>query len=90
MGDGHVCVCITHRSYARVAAGATWTLVLASAPWAARHDPTSVIDTAGAIYVLGGFGIGDTYFNDVWVGTNGGANRTRMDYEGRRSGTKGW
>jgi hypothetical protein len=31
-----------------------------------------VIDTYGTIYVLGGYN-GTTYFNDVWVSTDGGA-----------------
>jgi hypothetical protein len=60
------------------AAGATWTLVIASAQWAARASHTTVIDATGAIYVIGGLGgIGDTYYNDVWVSTDGGADRTR-------------
>ncbi len=50
----------------------TWELVIASAPWAARYSHTSVIDAAGAIYVIGGNGIG-TYYHDVWVSTDGGA-----------------
>ncbi len=46
------------------------------APWAGRSGHTSVIDAAGAIYVIGGEG--DTNFNDVWVSTDGGApDRTR-------------
>jgi hypothetical protein len=32
-----------------------------------------VVDAAGAIYVIGGFGFNDTLFNDVWVSTDGGA-----------------
>jgi hypothetical protein len=36
-----------------------------------------VIDAAGAIYVIGGIGYGTklnrTYFQDVWVSTDGGA-----------------
>jgi hypothetical protein len=32
-----------------------------------------VIDAAGAIYVLGGFGSTYTYLSDVWVSTDGGA-----------------
>jgi hypothetical protein len=31
-----------------------------------------VVDAAGAIYVIGGYD-GTTYFNDVWVSTDGGA-----------------
>ncbi len=60
------------------AAGVTWTSRTASAPWAARAGHTSVIDAAGAIYVIGGLGgIGTTYSKDVWVSTDGGADRTR-------------
>ena len=57
------------------AAGVTWTSRTTSAPWAARNGHTSVIDAAGAIYVIGG--TGDTYYHDVWVSTDGGADRTR-------------
>jgi hypothetical protein len=32
-----------------------------------------MIDAAGAIYVLGGVGGSNTYFNDVWKSTDGGA-----------------
>ncbi len=35
-----------------------------------------MIDAAGAIYVIGGWGF-ITYYNDVWVSTDGGADRTR-------------
>ncbi len=55
-------------------AGATWTRVIASAPWAARAGHTSAIDAAGAIYVIGGgsTGFGSNY-NDAWVSADGGA-----------------
>jgi hypothetical protein len=43
-----------------------------TAPWAAREYHTSVVDAAGAIYVIGGWN-GTTYFNDVWASTDGGA-----------------
>jgi hypothetical protein len=58
-----------------LAAGVTWTLVIASAPWAARYCHTSVIDAAGAIYVIGGVGGGSdgTWYQDVWASTDGGA-----------------
>ncbi len=50
----------------------------ANASWAARAGLTSVIDAAGNIYLMGGMGDGyGNYFNDVWVGTNKGANRLR-------------
>ncbi len=59
------------------AAGASWTLVIANAPrWAARDGHTSVIG-AGAIYVIGGFKSGTGNYDDVWVSTDGGADRTR-------------
>jgi hypothetical protein len=54
------------------AAGITWTRRTASAGWAARTYHTSVVDAAGAIYVLGG-GNGGPDFNDVWASTDGGA-----------------
>ncbi len=56
----------------RLAAGVTWTSRTTSAPWAARDSPTMVIDAAGAIYVIGGHG-SSTYYNDVWISTDGGA-----------------
>ncbi len=54
-------------------AGATWTGRATGAPWAARYGHTSVIDAAGAIYVIGGQGGGSTLYRDVWVSINGGA-----------------
>jgi hypothetical protein len=62
-------------SVRRLFGGVTWRLVTGSAPWGARYGHTSVIDAAGAIYVIGGYG--GTYYNDVWVSTDGGADRTR-------------
>jgi hypothetical protein len=44
-----------------------------TAPWAARYGHTTVVDAAGAIYVIGGYGGGLTYFNDVRASTDGGA-----------------
>jgi hypothetical protein len=44
----------------------------AKAPWAARIGHTSVIDTAGAIYVIGGCD-GNTHLNDVLKSADGGA-----------------
>jgi hypothetical protein len=66
------------------AAGVTWTLRTTSAPWAARVGHTTVIDAAGAIYVLGGWN--GTYFKDVWASTNGGEDRTRGRWVGRGEG----
>jgi hypothetical protein len=57
------------------AAGETWTSRTTNAPWAARYLHTTVIDAAGAIYVIGGYS--GTYCKDVWVSTDGGADRTR-------------
>jgi hypothetical protein len=72
-----------------MAAGATWTLVIASVPWAARGDHTSVIDAAGAIYVIGGGGFTDTRYEDVWKSTDGGSDRARAGYSGGAGGTFG-
>jgi hypothetical protein len=62
--------------FARVAAGVTWTSRTTSALWAGRDLHTTVIDAAGAIYVIGGVA-GSTYYNDVYVSRDGGADRTR-------------
>ena len=59
----------------------TWTIRTTRAPWAARWAHTSVIDAAGAIYVIGGWN-GNTDYKDVWVSTDGGADRTRGVLEG--------
>jgi hypothetical protein len=59
------------------AAGATWTSRTLSAPWAARRSHTSVIDAAGAIYVIGGSSGTRNYLEDFWVSTDGGADQTR-------------
>jgi hypothetical protein len=58
------------------AAGVTWTSRTTSAEWASRAYHTTVIDAAGAIYVIGGFDGGTTY-KDVWASTDRGADRTR-------------
>ncbi len=49
----------------------------ASALWAGRAGHTSVIDAAGAIYVIGGIGSDSTVFNNVLKSADGGADRTR-------------
>ncbi len=74
--DGHVCFCVVSLVVRMRAAGATWTLVIASAPWAARSAHTTVIDAAGAIYVLGGGTGGSSYFNDVWKSSDRGVDQT--------------
>jgi hypothetical protein len=60
------------------AAGVTWTSRTTSAPWAARYEHKSVIDAAGAIYVIGGIDGVNTYYKDVWVSTDRGADQTRV------------
>ncbi len=59
------------------AAGVTWTSRILKAPWAARYGHTTVFNAAGDIYIIGGYGAGTTYFDDVWLSTDGGADRTR-------------
>ncbi len=72
------------------AAGDRWTSRTTSAPWAVRRRHTSVIDAAGAIYVIGGFDGGTTYYKDVWLSTDGGADRTREGGTRRvHAGTRG-
>ncbi len=78
-----VCVCAwSHRPGSRVlAAGVSFTNRALQAEWAARYSHTSVIDAiSGAIYVIGGYGqttgsrgTYETYFQDVWASTDGGA-----------------
>ncbi len=62
----------------------TWTSLTTSAPWVARSGHTSVVDAAGAIYVIGGVNSA-TVYNDVWASTDGGA---RPDL-GRGDGSAG-
>jgi hypothetical protein len=62
-------------SVRRRRAGGTWTCVNQNAPWKARSGHTSVIDATGAIYVIGGTAKGE-FFNDLWVSTDRGADRT--------------
>jgi hypothetical protein len=79
------------------AAGAVWRCRTMTAPWAGRYAHTSVIDAAGAIYVIGGLsarigGNGYTYFTDVWASTDGGVHLTRAGGSGVLSnigGTRG-
>ncbi len=95
---------VTDRSRA-LAAGITWTSRTASAPWAGRAGHTSVVDAAGAIYVIGGNGgVGTTFYADVWASTagnigvplyylltDGGADRTKSGVVGGyRVGSTGY
>ncbi len=60
-----------------------------TAPWAARFGHTTVIDAAGAIYVIGGINVyGGTLFQDVWVSTDGGA-RAGLAPGGWSGGSRG-
>ncbi len=91
----------TGRARARSAAGVTWTSRTAKAEWAARYQHTSVVDAAGAIYVIGGYS--GTFLNDVYASTDGGARPdsgrgwvggvlegdTRVGTQGVLRGTKG-
>ena len=43
-----------------------------------------MIDAAGAIYVIGGYNGGTYPYGDVWVSTDGGADRTRAGWLGGR------
>ena len=78
-----VCVVLCHRWVARAAAGVSWTSRTTSAPWAARALHTSVIDAAGAIYIIGGQGSTGA-LKDVYVSADGGAGRTRAVLWGTR------
>ncbi len=64
--------------------------MIANAPWAARYGHTSVIDAAGAIYVIGGYN-STTLYNDVWACTDKGVSPrgTRGVLEGYSRGTYG-
>jgi hypothetical protein len=73
-GRARVVAVRCHRPGSRAsAAGVTWTCRTANAPWAARCGHTSVVDAAGAIYVIGGNNCNGGLFNDVWASTDGGA-----------------
>jgi hypothetical protein len=61
-----------------VAAGVSWTSRTDSAPWDARKYHASVIDAAGAIYVIGGKQVdAEARFQDVWKSADGGADRSQ-------------
>ncbi len=77
---------IGFRCRARSAAGIGWTSRTLKAEWAARAYHTSVIDAAGAIYVIGGRD-GGTGYQDVWVSTDGGARAGLGRRGGGRMGT---
>jgi hypothetical protein len=54
-----------------------------NAPWAARAEHTSVVDTAGGIYVIGGGYGTSTLYNDVWRSADQGAAPHRCAMHGR-------
>ena len=45
-----------------------------------REDIGTMIDTAGAIYVIGGDDEDGEVYRDMWKSTDGGADRTRAGY----------
>ncbi len=77
----------TGRVSRALAAGITWSCRTLKAGWAVRYGHKSVIDAAGAIYVIGGQG--DTgNFQDVWASTDGGA-RAGLGHGGGRGVLEG-
>ncbi len=72
-----------------LAAGVNWTSRTTSAPWAARYGHTTVVDAAGAIYVIGGLDAGSAFYQDVWASTDGGADGTRAGGRGVQGGHHG-
>ncbi len=62
------------------ASGVSWTGRTTSAQWGVRFGHTTVIDAAGAVYVIGGFGYHNgnyTHLSDVWASSDRGADPTR-------------
>ncbi len=53
------------------AAGRTFTSRTLAAEWNPRFGSSSVVDAAGAIYVIGGSSTRGAYYSDVWASTNG-------------------
>ncbi len=88
-----VAVDATGRARARLGAGVTWTSRTANAHWRARYSHTTVVDAAGAIYVIGG-GDGTTVYGAVWVSTDGGAQaglrRGGVHWVGTTEGLRGY
>ncbi len=79
--------CVGANGRPRSAAGVTWTSRTPSAPWAARFSHTSVVDAAGAIYVIGGAGLRGSSLRDVWASTDGGA-RAGLGQKGGGGGSE--
>ncbi len=58
-------------------AGVTWSPVTSNAPWAAREGYTIVIDAAGTMFLIGGYGCATGWCNDVWSSVDKGEDRTQ-------------
>jgi len=58
--------------------GQKWTVQNASALWPKRYSHTTVIDTDGNFYLMGGFNGGTIYYNDVWKSTDKGITWVRL------------
>ncbi len=65
--------------------------MIASAQWATRNGHTSMVDAAGAIYVIGGYNgyVPGTHFQDVWASTDGGT-RAGLGQGGKLQGVLQW
>jgi hypothetical protein len=73
----HWCVSSVGSRARRWAAGVTWNETGdGDGRWGGRKLHTSVVDAAGAIYVIGGYN-GSTDCADVWATTDGGARAGR-------------
>jgi hypothetical protein len=66
------CAFVAHSVVRPRAAGESWAIVTPSAPWAGRADHKTVINDAGAIYVIGGWSGSDAFYDDVWMSTADG------------------
>jgi hypothetical protein len=82
-----VAVGATGRSRPALAAGRNWTCRTAKAESEERSGHTSVVDAAGAIYIIGG-STDVPCFQDVWASTDGGA-RAGLSLGMVGEGTKG-
>ena len=75
-----------------LASGVSWTGRTTSAQWGVRFGHTTVIDAAGAVYVIGGYGYYNgnyTHLSDVWASSDRGADPTRAVLGGYYWGTTG-
>jgi len=58
--------------------GKTWTVQNASALWPKRYGHTTVIDTDGNFYLMGGSDRNNILYNDVWKSTDKGITWVRL------------